>query len=197
MGNFRFSRIARLGVRFRRADRGAVAVEFSLVILLFITIVLAIFELAMVMLAYVTLDQATQTAGRQIRTGEFQTRSANSQVDFKALVCSRMSWLAAQCATSAYVDVRTFSTFGGDTGLAANLAQGASAFNPKKTCFTAGGPTDIVLVRTYFKWRLFTPFLDGAMENMGPGSGMRLLSSATAFRNEPYNQSPPVGASKC
>lgn len=196
MSNFRFFRIARLGARFRRADQGAVAVEFSLVLLLFITLVLAIFELAMVMLAYVTLDLATQVAGRQIRTGEFQTGTANSRTDFKNLVCSKMSWLASQCATDAYVEVRTFSSFGGTSGLAANLAQGAGAFNPKTTCFTPGGPTDIVLVRTYFKWRLFTPFLDGAMENMGDGSGMRLLSSATAFRNEPYNQSPPVG-SKC
>jgi Flp pilus assembly protein TadG len=196
VSNFRFSRIARLGARFQRADQGAVAVEFSLVILLFITIVLAIFELAMVMLAYATLDLATQVAGRQIRTGEFQTGAANSKADFKTLVCSKMSWLDTQCASDAYVEVRTFSSFGGTSGLTANLAQGPTGFNPKTTCFTPGGPTDIVLVRTYFKWRLFTPFLDGAMENMGAGSGMRLLSSATAFRNEPYNEGPPVG-SKC
>ena len=189
-------RIDRLAARFRREEQGAVAVEFSLVILLFITIVLAIFELAMVMLAYATLDMATQVAGRQIRTGEFQMGTASSKSDFKSLVCSKMSWLTSQCIADAYVEVRTFSSFGGTSGLAQNISQGASAFNPNTTCFSVGGPTDIVLVRTYLKWRLFTPFLDGAMENMGAGSGMRLISSATAFRNEPYNETAPVG-SKC
>ena len=59
-----------------------------------------------------------------------------------------------------------------------------------------GGTSDIVLVRAYFKWRLFTPFLSGGLENMGAGSGMRLMSTATAFRNEPYSDVGPVGA-KC
>jgi Flp pilus assembly protein TadG len=147
----------------------------------------------MMMLAYSSLETATQVAGRQIRTGEFQQGASNTQTDFKNLVCANMSWLAAQCASNAYVDVRTYSTFG---DLAANSPQGGSAFNPNKTCFTAGGPTDIVLVRTYFKFRLFAPFLGGAMENMGTGTGLRLMSSATAFRNEPYNENPPQGA-KC
>lgn len=193
MRRFRLPRLDRLAACFARADQGAVAVEFSLVLLLFVTIVFAIFELAMVMLAYSSLETATQVAGRQIRTGEFQQGTSNSQADFKNLVCANMTWLASQCASNAYVDVRTYSTFG---DLAANSPQGGSGFDPKKTCFTAGGPTDIVLVRTYFKFRLFAPFLDGSMENMGPGTGLRLMSSATAFRNEPYNENPPLGA-KC
>jgi len=41
--NFRLLRIDRLAARFTRPEQGAVAVEVSLVILLFITIVLAIF----------------------------------------------------------------------------------------------------------------------------------------------------------
>jgi Flp pilus assembly protein TadG len=155
--NFRLLRIDRLAARFTRPEQGAVAVEFSLVILLLITIVLAIFELAMMMLAYATLDMATQVAGRQIRTGEFQTGAANSKTDFKSLVCSKMSWLSAQCASNAYVDVQVFRSF---KALADNQSPGPMAFNPNTTFFTFGGPTDIVLVRSYFKWRLFTPFLD-------------------------------------
>ena len=49
-------------------------------------------------------------------------------------------------------------------------------------------------MRTYFKWKLFTPLIDSALQNMGSGSGLRLISTATAFRNEPYNEDPPVGA---
>jgi Flp pilus assembly protein TadG len=191
--NARPTRLGRFAARFTRTEEGAVAVEFSLVIVLFVTMVLALFELAMVMLVYSSLETATQVAARQIRTGEFQTGASNSRVDFKNLVCGNMGWLTTQCASNAYVEVRTFASF---KSLANNPPQAATKFKPETTCFTAGGPTDIVLVRTYLKWRLFTPFLDGAMENMGTGSGLRLMSSATAFRNEPYNESPPVGE-KC
>lgn len=195
MRNLRLPRLARLATRFRRAERGAVAVEFSLVLLLFVTVVCGIFELAMVMLAFGSLETAVQVAGRKIRTGEFQQGTAHSQIDFRNLVCANMGWLSSQCASDAYVEVRTFANF---SDLAANPPLPPSTFKNATpvpvTCFTPGNPTDIVLVRAYFKWRLITPLLGGAMANMGAGSGMRLMSSATAFRNEPYSDNLPLGA---
>ncbi|THD60639.1 MAG: pilus assembly protein [Phenylobacterium sp.] len=150
-------------------------------------------ELAMVFLANVTLDNATYMAAREIRTGEFQTSGATAQSDFKTLVCSRMSWLSAQCPTALWVGVQTFSSF---ATLAAAPGPNPTTFNPVKNppCFSPGQPTDIVLVNSYFEWNLFTPLLNNALENMGGGSGKRLLTSTTAFRNEPYNTNPPQGA---
>jgi Flp pilus assembly protein TadG len=188
---FRLPRPRRFAARFARADAGAVALEFGLVLLPFLLMFFALFELAMAMLAFSSLEFATQAASRRIRTGEFQQSGANSKTDFKALVCANMSWLSTQCASKAYVSVQTFANF---AALAGNSPQAAASFNPALNCFTPGNPTDIVLVRIYFQWRLFTPFLDSAMENMGQGSGLRLMSSATAFRNEPYSDTPPVGA---
>jgi Flp pilus assembly protein TadG len=179
--------------RFARADRGAVAMETGLVLMPMLLLTFALIELAMSLLAFSTLENANQIAARRIRTGEFQLGTSHSKTDFKALVCANMSWLAAQCVSDSYVDVRTYSSF---SGLGGASPQGGAAFNPNTTCFSPGNPTDIVLVRTYFKWRLFTPFLDTAMENMGKGSGLRLMSTATAFRNEPYNDTAALGA-KC
>jgi hypothetical protein len=48
-----------------------------------------------------------------------------------------------------------------------------------------------VLVRSYFTWPLFAPLIT-LMDNTG--NGARLVSTATAFRNEPYNSNPPGGA---
>jgi len=182
----------RFAARFARAERGAVAVEVSLTLVLFLGLIFALFELAMVLLASTSLETAVQVAGRQIRTGEFQQGASNSKTDFKNLVCANMGWLSSQCAADAYVDVRTYASF---SDLAGGAPQPGSSFSPAKTCFAAGNPTDIVLVRAYFKWRLFTPLLDHGLENM-PGTGMRLMSSATAFRNEPYSDQPALGA-KC
>ena len=167
--------------------------EFALVSLPFLTLVFGILELALVLLVCTSLESATEYAARSIRTGEFQQGNANGKTDFKARVCANMSWLSVGCSTNLWVDVRTFSSF---AALAANTAQAPTSFDGSTTCFTAGAPTDIVLVRTYYQWRLFTPLLDGMMANMGAGSGLRLLSTATAFRNEPYSDTPPIGA-KC
>ena len=147
-------------------------------------------EIAMVFLVGTTLDRATETASREIRTGEFQTSAANQQNDFKTLVCGYMSWLSPQCPTNLWLDVRTFSNF---SALASTPAVNAATYNPNNACFSTGQPTDIVLVRAYFEWNLVAPLLSAALENMGSGSGKRLITSTTAFRNEPFNSNPPVG----
>ncbi len=177
--------------RFARARRGATAVEFALLSMPFMLLIFGILELGLLFLTMTMLENATEHVSRKIRTGEFQTSTANTKLDFKTQVCSGMSWLTSSCGSDLYVDVRTFSNF---TGLAASTAQPGSAFNPATTCWAPGNPTDIVLVRVYYKWKLFTPLLGQVFENMGGGSGVRLLSITTAFRNEPYTDDPPGGA---
>ncbi len=185
------TRLQRFTARFARADRGATAIEFAMVSLPMAVLIFGVLELAMALLVATTLESATESASRMIRTGEFQTSGASTKNDFKALVCARMSWLSAKCATDLYVDVRTFNDF---NSLAGSGPQNGAAFNPAATCFATGQPTDIVLARAYFQWTLFTPLLSNVMEDMGSGSGKRLLSFATAFRNEPYNTNLPSGA---
>jgi Flp pilus assembly protein TadG len=184
------SRLHRFVSRFARAERGATAVEFGLVSLPILAMIFGLVEIALVFLVATTLDQATQAASRQIRTGEFQTSAANTKTDFKALVCQRMSWLQDRCAADLWLDVRTYSDF---ASVAGAPPANAPTFNPATTCFSPGQPADIVLVRAYFEWDLITPLLSAAMQNMGGGSGKRLISSATAFRNEPFNNNPPIG----
>jgi Flp pilus assembly protein TadG len=194
------SRLRLLMQRFARAERGVTAVEFALVSLPMLVLVFAVLELGLVLLVVATLDSATQSAARDIRTGEFQTATATPDITpagFKALVCNKMSWLSSQCSAQLVLDVQTFSNF---NGLANPPPVAATAFLPPgnvnrtATCFSAGQPGDIVLVRAYFDWKLFTPLLNVALDNTGTGS--HRLTSTTAFRNEPFNGNPPVGA-KC
>jgi len=186
------SRATRFLTRFVRAERGATAVEFGLISLPILTMIFGLLEIAMVFLVATTLDQATEAAARRIRTGEFQLSAANTKNDFKALVCSGMSWLQAQCAADLFIDVQTYADY---STLAAQPPIDPATFNPgvTPTCFKAGQPTDIVLVRAYFEWDLFTPLLSAAMQNAG--AGKRLIASTTAFRNEPFNDTPPIGRS--
>jgi len=176
--------------RFLQANRGAVAVEFAIVILPFLVLMFATVELGMVFMTSSTLQNATDEAARRIRTGEFQATST-SKAQFKTLVCDSMSWLKTSCASKLAVDVQTFSSFGGIGGAA---AIDPTNYNPNNTCWSAGQAGDIVLVRTYYKWKIVTPMLDQSLVNMGGGSGMRLITAAASFRNEPWSTTAPAGA---
>lgn len=182
------SRLTRFAARFLRSEQGVTALEFALISLPLMLMTFGLLELAMVFLVGATLDTAMEMSARQIRTGEFQTSAANGPSDFKNLVCSNMTWLSSRCAADVSLDVRTFSTF---AAMAATPPVNPATFNPAGLCFSDGQPTDIVLVRAYFVWTLYTPGLNTALANMG--DGQRLITSTTAFRNEPYNTNPPVG----
>jgi Flp pilus assembly protein TadG len=171
--------------RFVRAKKGAVAVEFAFVALPFIALLMALFELAMVFIVNLTLESATSEAARQIRTGEFQTSAGNSKADFENLVCSNMMWLRPTCAGRMSVDVETFA-IDDFQGLANNGTPDT------ETCFAPGNPGDVVMVRTFFEWPLFTPILNHSLVNMGDKK--RLMNSVVSFRNEPLNNNDPTGA---
>lgn len=179
--------------RFAAARRGAVAVEFAFVAFPFLLLLFGIVELALVFVVSTTIEGATESAARRIRTGEFQTGGATSKDNFRDLVCARMSWLSGGCSATLIVDVQTFA-IDDYQGMANDTPQNPGTFDAGATCFSPGGPGDVVLVRAYYPWTLFTPLLNDAMENMGDGK--RLVSAVAAFRNEPYNNDPQVGA-KC
>lgn len=189
MRRFPSLRLSEFVKRFGRAERGATAVEFALISLPLIALILGTLELAMILLVVTSLETATEGASRRIRTGEFQTSAANTRADFKALVCSGMSWLSSQCNANLTVTSQVFNDFG---TLAGSPPMTGASYVAGGGCFATGNPTDIVLVRAYFTWPLFAPLLNVVLDNTG--SGRRLLSAATAFRNEPYSDTLPTGA---
>lgn len=176
-------------LRFAAARRGTTAIEFAIIALPFCVLMFGIIELGLVFMVSVTLQNATDNAARQIRTGQFQTSGGNTKDAFKTLVCDRMAWLAAPCQTKLTVAVQTFADFN-TAGTAWTPAAAAA------TCFSTGAPGDIVLVRSYYEWDVFTPLLNKALVNMGTSSNKRLISTVASFRNEPYSTATPVGA-KC
>lgn len=177
---------------FARARRGATAVEFALISIPLLLLMFGILELGLILLVTATLDTATDFAARNVRTGEFQEKTSGTRAEFTALVCRNMSWLKNECLGNMLVEAETFSTFA-----TAGNAQAANPQSPNPTtnCWQVGNPEDIVLVRTYFKWPVFTPLMQPFLANDG-GHG-RLLGSARIFRNEPYNAALQPKGAKC
>ena len=166
--------------RFARDSRGATAVEFAMVAAPFFIMMLALFEYAPVYLVTVSLDSATAQAARKIRTGEAQ-KAQMTAADFKALVCTNMGWLSSQCSSKLFIDARTFGAFSSG---ASPQPVSAGNFDPTKLKFDVGGPGSIVLVTSYYQWTLLTPALQAGLSSMS--GGIDVVSSRTAFRNEPY-----------
>jgi Flp pilus assembly protein TadG len=167
---------------FRRAQDGHAAVEFAIVAAPFFFMLFAMMELAIVFTISTTLDDGLRDAARRIRTGEVQTLGGASQTTFKNDVCARMIWLQTHCQTHLSIDVRTYASFA--AAAPPNPVQADGTFNNAALTFTPGGPEEIVLVRGFYRWPLFTPFLSQALGKLSNNEAV--VTSAATFRNEPY-----------
>ena len=165
---------------FARSTKGAAAVEFALVAGPLIFLLCSCIELSMILLLSVTLDNATDLASRNIRTG-ITTSSNSSVATFKQAICNNMGWLASTCTGSLQVDVETYNNFADvpTTDLIKNGQFDTANFN-----YNIGTGSQIQLVRVYYEWPLFTPFLDAALSKLGNGDAV--VSSKVVFRNEPF-----------
>jgi len=175
------------------------AVEFAIIAIPLLMLMFGVLELALILLVTSTLDNATDFAARNIRTGEFQnanpvTSPADIEVtraQFAALVCRNMTWLQGGCDGKLIVEAETFDTFAGAGG----SEPADPNANPAGPCWSVGNPEDIVLVRTYYEWPIITPLLRPIFQSAGREG--RLLSSARIFSNEPYNAALSPKGARC
>jgi Flp pilus assembly protein TadG len=183
------ARMGRLVKSFRiwncRASDGSAAIEFALIAPVFFMLLMAIIETGLVFFAENTLANGMETAARMIRTGQVQS-GGTSQTQFRQIVCDKIDSFMSCDSAHLHIDVRAFSSFGSsgypdpidDDG---NLNTNLDTFQPGTSC-------QIVLVRGFYTWQLFTPFFANYFANLG--SDTRLLSASVAFRNEPYGANP-------
>ena len=179
LSRLKFRRIDTLQ-RFARGEEGAAAIEFGMVAAPFLALMFAIMETALVFFASQTLETAVADSARLIMTGQAQSQSFDAAA-FKNSVCSKISGLF-DCSGGLYVDVKTYSSFGGVDNSAPIDANG----NLKTSSFgyTPGGPGDIVVVRLMYQWPTYASLLGFNLGNMA--GNKRLLMATAAFRNEPY-----------
>lgn len=166
--------------RFRDNRTGASAVEFAIVAPLFLALLFAIIETALMFFASQVLETITQDAARMILTG--QAQAANyQQADFKTYVCSQIPAIFS-CAnivvnvqSSPSVSAISYSnTYDTSCNLVASQVQ-----------YSPGGPGDTVLLQVSYKWQLFVTGLGYNIADC-PNNQKKLVASA-AFQNEPYS----------
>jgi Flp pilus assembly protein TadG len=156
-------------------------VEFALVATPFFALLFGILEIALIFFASAVIEDGVAEAARDIRTGQLQNAGQDEE-DFRAAICQRIE-AVADCSRLR-VDVRTFDNFsssqmGAPTDGDGDLDDSGFTFDP-------GEAGDVVVVRVFYDWQLLGPGLINGLSNM-PGN-RRLISSASAFRNEPFQE---------
>jgi Flp pilus assembly protein TadG len=169
--------------RFARARRGSAAVEFALVALPFFLLAIGLAEISRIGFAQTTMDLGVSEAARQIRTGRAQIANLG-QVEIKQQICDQINTLIVlDCEANLFIDVDRFNSFVDADNANANPIQNG-AFNGGGMGYTPGAPSDIVVVRAYYRWQIMTPLFEPIFQNISGGE--RILVSTMMFRNEPY-----------
>ncbi|MGQ0532172.1 MAG: TadE/TadG family type IV pilus assembly protein [Caulobacteraceae bacterium] len=169
--------------RFGSARRGSAAVEFALVLMPFFLLTFGLAEVAMLGFAQTSLDFAVSETARQIRTGQAQMNGV-SQGEIESQLCDELNnFMVMGCDGNLFLDVDRFDSFVDASNGANNPIQN-NQFSGAGMGYTPGAPSDIVVVRAYYRWQIMTPLFEPVFENVS--GGQRILVSTMMFRNEPY-----------
>lgn len=176
--------------RFRRSERGALAVEFALISPFFLGLLFGIIEVALTFWSTQVLETAVSNAARQIYTGSFQTTAANNPsatgynsatalANFKNLVCANVT-AVFNCQRLISVDVRRVA---GSTWTAPSAPISNGVYDPSSFGYSPPGKNEICVVRAAMEYPVYVNLLGYAT---GLRSGNRLVMASSAFRTEPY-----------
>jgi Flp pilus assembly protein TadG len=165
-----------------QSRRGSAAIEFAMVAPVLFLMLFGIIECGVIYFGTSALQNATDDAGRMVRTGQAVGWTV---AQFKTQICSEMSGLlsTATCTTNLQVDLRQYSSFSGASYPSVTNANGS--INNSALSFPSSlAACQVVLVRAFYPWSIMTPLMQPLLQNMP--NGQYLMAAATAFRSEPY-----------
>lgn len=167
--------------RFGRAKSGATVVEFALIAFPFFVLIIAMAEVAMVGFVQTSLNFAVSETARQIRTGQAQMGGITA-AQIRTQMCDEMNGLLVlTCDGNLFLDVDRYESF---VAVQNNNPIQNGTFDPNGMGYSPGEPSDIVVVRAYYRWKIMTPMFETVFANVGGGE--RIMVSTMMFRNEPY-----------
>ncbi len=167
-----------------RDDHGAAAAEFALVAAPLLAILLGCTQVAVLFFAQQSLQTATYTAARLVKTGQ---AASLSQSAFKQQVCTALPPMF-DC-NQLLVDVQSSTSFSTLNTQPIQIiwsnGQAANTF-----AYTPGVQGEPAIIRVMYPWQTVTLPLGNSFNNDGNGSN--LLVGTAVVLNEPY---PAAGAS--
>ena len=195
-------RIPLPGRIIRKNEDGTTAVEFAILAFPLFLLILGILDVSLLLLGNYQLDNAVADVARQIRTGQVQT--AGMTLDqFKASICNRLIVFKGTCTERLFVEVKTFPDYASiqfadpvkEETVTVTNSDGTTTTETRKVFdesiegdFTTGVGTagSIVGIRVFYLWEMLVPFVANLLKQDTVNDGLVLLSTAAAFRNEPF-----------
>lgn len=163
---------------WRLNNEGATAVEFALIGIPFIFMVIGIIEMALMFTAQSLLEASVAEAARQIRTGAVQ--EGGGEEEFQDSLCDFAAVLIP-CDEIQY-QVMALEDFGDAQDFPD--AEFDEEGNLQDQQFDAGGVSDVVMIRTAYKYPIKTPMMQLMLTNNN--SSNRVMLSTMVLQTEPY-----------
>jgi Flp pilus assembly protein TadG len=183
--------------RFLRDTRGATAVEFALVAMIFIMLFLGIVEYGLFMMAKIDLESAVTAGSRiaAIQGGSQSAGSCNATANVEAAVKQKVGGLINSNAV-----VFTSNTVAGGGAATPDICLDNPNNPTPPTCKNyydgnnngkydvsqgagcTGGSGDIIQVRVTYPWHILTPFLVKFFN--GVVNGSVVITTTTIVKNE-------------
>ncbi len=175
--------------KYKTNKDGATAIEFAILALPFLALLLSIIEVAIVFFISSTLTHAMNESARDIRTGEFQSTCQGAD-SFKAMVCDNMSTLGS--CSNLRIDVVSSPTGRFVPDLLEPTPTDPDPLDPNEPTilpdeYVETAARAVVVVRAQYYHSLAFPGQWSRLANQ-PGN-QRVITAATAFRNEPFPDS--------
>ena len=187
--------------RFVRDERGIVLIEFAFVAPLFVLLLLAIIELGLTMLTQFTLDGATRSAARLVRTGQVQAQGSPITA-FQNQLCAALDGVIPTLSCNSgnvLFEVQDFPNGFASISFPPCTRNADQAGNGTACPFSPGTGGEVVGVRVSYARPFIIPWVGRCLTvgscYLGLGSSPQAplansytanLVSTVVFQNEPF-----------
>jgi Flp pilus assembly protein TadG len=168
-------RLSKAAERWREAESGAAAMEFAMLSPVFIALILAAIQAAVMFLAKSELDLATQAAAREVMTGQVTTSA-----QLQTALCNNIGGIFS--CSNLMINMQSYSTLSSMQTATPTVTYNAdgTVSNSWATNFGAAGSLMVMQVMYQFPVFGFGPLFSFATQS----NGTNLMISTAVFVNE-------------
>jgi Flp pilus assembly protein TadG len=176
--------------QFGRTSSGATAVEFALVMPLFMLILVEILQGGLYVLCYAAIEKATADASRSVMLGALTSTAATSDGFRTSMVCANL--IAGLSCSNIVVSLQTTTLTGTGTGYSKFVSADEKSLatipmDNSQTQYCTGAPGTYGYIQVFYAVPVFSPvwIALGNTTNFN-GATVAFTRAAVAFRNEPF-----------
>jgi Flp pilus assembly protein TadG len=163
--------------RFRKAQRGATAVEFALIAPAFLGTLIAVLQTCIFLFAQMALQDAAVQAGRYFMTGQAQNNGWTAST-----IISKVCPSALFTCSNLVLVVQNASSFATANTSAPQLYNNGTAVT--SFAYNPGTPGEVMVVQLSYPWSVVSGPLGFVLSNLPNGAAQ--MTGVSAFRVEPY-----------